>query len=113
MPALRAPAIGLVLCTLSVGLVSAQPDTTGTGGGPLSTERAPNTTAVGQTKPPSRETSPTSIKPIERLTPRQAADDAISNKVCIGCKAEPSTTGSLAEDDLNHQRAGEARHPAR
>lgn len=95
MPALRAPAIGLVLCTLSVGVVSAQPDTTGTGGGPLSTERAPNTTAVGQTKPPGRDASPTSVEPIARLTPRQAADDAISTKVCTGCGAGPSTTGSL------------------
>ncbi len=37
----------------------AQADLTGTGGGPLSTVTAPNTTAGGVTKPPSRDASPT------------------------------------------------------
>ncbi|MCJ2093936.1 MULTISPECIES: hypothetical protein [unclassified Methylobacterium] len=95
MTTLRAPVAGFVLYTLSAGLACAQPDVTGTGGGPLSTETAPNTTAVGQTKPPSRDASPTATKPIERRTPRQAADAAISTRICIGCRPDPGTTGSL------------------
>lgn len=64
--------------------------------GPLSTETAPNITAVGQTKPPSRDASPTAVKPIERLTPRQASDDAITAKVCVGCRAGTATAESLS-----------------
>ncbi|MCJ2122074.1 hypothetical protein [Methylobacterium sp. J-077] len=100
MIVLRTPVFGLVLCTLSAGLACAQPDVTGTGGVPLSTETAPNTTAVGRTKPPSRAASPTAtgstaIRPIERRSPRQVANDAISTRICIGCRPDPGTTGSL------------------
>ncbi|MCJ2067988.1 hypothetical protein MKK75_04050 [Methylobacterium sp. J-030] len=88
-----------ILCSiLALALsVSAFAQTDGGNGGsdPLAVEKVPNTTAVGQTKPPSRDASPTSVKPIERLTPRQAADDAISQQVCRGCTPEPSETGSL------------------
>jgi hypothetical protein len=61
----------------------------------LATDKAPNTTAVGQTKPPSRDASPTSVTVIDRPTPRQAADDAVASRICIGCKPDPSTTGAL------------------
>ena len=84
-----------ILSSLPLGVVFAQADRTGTGGNPLSAEKAPNTTVVGQTRPPSRDASPTSIKPIERVTPRQVADDAITTKVCSGCGGAPTTTGSL------------------
>lgn len=84
-----------ILSSLPLGIVLAQADRTGPGGGPLSTEKAPNTTVVGQTKPPSRDASPTSVKSIERLTPRQVADNAITTGVCSGCGGEPTTTGSL------------------
>jgi len=95
MTTLRAPVVGFVLYILSAGLAAAQPAVTGTGGDPLTTEKAPNTTALGQTKPPSRAASPVATKPIERRTPRQAADDAISTRICIGCRPDPGTTGSL------------------
>ena len=95
MTLIRVSAVGFVLCTLSAGPVWAQPDTTGTGGGPLTAETVPNTTAVGQTMPPSRAASPSANRPIERRTPRQAAADAISARICIGCRVEPGTTGSL------------------
>ncbi|TXN01546.1 hypothetical protein FV242_18245 [Methylobacterium sp. WL64] len=95
MSALRAPTVGLVLYMLSIGLVSAQPDTSGTGGGSPSTERVPNIPDVGHTKPSSRDASPTSVKAIERPTSRQAVDDAISAKVCRGCGVDPNTTGSI------------------
>lgn len=97
MIVLRIPLAGFALWALSAGLACAQPDVTGTGGGPLSTEKVPNTTAVGQTKPPSRDASPAEIRPIARRTPRQVADDAISTRICIGCRPDPGTTGSLAE----------------
>ncbi|SEG71628.1 hypothetical protein SAMN04488144_15310 [Methylobacterium sp. 190mf] len=88
------PAI-LMLFVWSAGPISAQTDTTGTGGGPLSTEKAPNTTAVGQTKPPSRDASPASSKPIERRTPRHSAGDRIGRSICIGCGPDLTTTGAL------------------
>ena len=95
MTAFRTLIAASLLSSLPMGAVFAQADRTGTGAGPLSTEKAPNTTAVGQTKPPSRDASPTSVKPIERLTPRQAADNAITTRVCVGCGGDPTTTGSL------------------
>ncbi|QGY04592.1 hypothetical protein MMSR116_23790 [Methylobacterium mesophilicum SR1.6/6] len=84
-----------ILISLSTGAVFAQVDRTKTGVDPLSTEKAPNTTVVGQTKPPSRDASPTSTTSIERKTPRQTVDDAISTRVCVGCGGEPATTGAL------------------
>jgi hypothetical protein len=81
-----------VLSSLSVVVAFAQTDRTGTGGGPLSTEKAPNTTIVGQTKPPSRDASPSSVAPIERLTPRQLGDSAITRRICIGCDPGTDTT---------------------
>jgi hypothetical protein len=95
MTSFRASAASLMFCIMSAGAASAQTDTTGTGGGPLSTEKAPYTTVVGQTKPPSRDASPTSVKPIARRTPRQAADSMISRRICIGCGPDPATTGSI------------------
>lgn len=89
------PAI-LMLFVRSADPISAQTDTTGTGGGPLSTEKAPKTTAVGQTKPPNRGASPASSKPIERRTPRQATDDRIGRSICIGCGPDLTTTGALS-----------------
>jgi hypothetical protein len=97
MTVFQSPVLGFVLCTLSAGLAAAQPSVTGTGDDPLSAGKAPNTTALGQTKPPSRAASPASTKPIERRTPRQAADDAISTRICIGCRPDPGSTGSLPE----------------
>jgi hypothetical protein len=95
MTAFRAAIATSILCCFSASSVFAQTDRTGTGGGPLSTEKAPNATAVGQTRPPSRDASPTSTKPIDRLTPRQAADDAVTTRVCVGCGGGPGTTGAL------------------
>lgn len=92
----RAPIYGLVLYSLSIGFASAQPGTASPGVDPLAAEKVPNSTVVGQTKPPSRDASPTSVKPIERLTPHQAAADAISRKVCVGCAPDPTTTGTVS-----------------
>ena len=72
----------LALITLPV---AAQVDRTGPSGGPLSTERAGNVTATGQTKPPSRDASPTSQADVNRRTANDANQDAISKGICIGC----------------------------
>lgn len=96
MTNIRTPIYGLVLYSLAIGFASAQPSTTTPGVGPLTAEKVPNTTVVGQTKPPSRDASPTSVKPIERLTPRQAAADVIGRKICVGCAPDPTTTGTVS-----------------
>ena len=90
--------LSIICLSLGISLVGpalAQPGAIETSDDPRSTEKAPNTTAVGQTKPPNRDASPATIKPIGRLTPRQAADDAITISVCVGCVGDPSTTGSI------------------
>ncbi|UIY45778.1 hypothetical protein [Methylobacterium radiotolerans] len=95
MTDLRIFPVGFLLYIVCAGSLSAQTDTTGTDRGPLSAEKVPNTTTVGQTKPSSRDASPTSVKPIERRTPRQATDDRIGRSICIGCEPDPSTTGAI------------------
>lgn len=85
----------LCLCCAANVPAQAQDDRSLHGSDPLTTEKALNTTAVGQTKPPSRDASPTAVKAIDRPTPRQAADDAIASTICIGCAPEPATTGAL------------------
>ena len=106
-----------ILSSLPLGVVFAQAARMGIGGDPLSAEKAPNTTVVGQTKPPSRDASPTSVKPIDRVTPRQAADDAIANRVCVGCGGEPITTGALppasssGKSDARHDEVSTATEP--
>ena len=84
-----------LISTLPIGTAFAQADPASTQGGVLSTERAPNTTAVGQTKPPSRDASPTAIKPIERPTAEQVATDAIAAQVCVGCNTESASAETL------------------
>jgi hypothetical protein len=46
---------------------------------------ARDTTMVGQTKPPSREASPTSKGSINRRTKNDQVQDSISKGICIGC----------------------------
>ena len=61
---------------------------TGTGGGADTTAKAANTTAVGQTKPPSRAASPTSSESPERRTREEQSQDKIDTGICIGCNAK-------------------------
>ena len=95
MTSIRFSSICLYFGVALWGQALAQPASVNSGSGALTAEKVPNTTTVGQTKPPSRDASPTSVKRIERVTPRQAADDAIATRVCIGCGGEPATTGSI------------------
>lgn len=85
------------LSALPAGAALAQVDRTGTGDGPLATEKAPNTTAVGQTKPPGHDAGSTSVTPVERRAPRWRADDAIRTRVCVGCDPGAGATGAAPE----------------
>lgn len=83
MPMLRPYALALTLTLASAGLAAAQADRTGTGGGPLSTERSGNVTATGQTKPPSRGASP--AENTQARTRNDAEQDKLTKGICIGC----------------------------
>ncbi len=61
------------------------PDTTGTGGGPSSTIRAPNTTAVGQTKPPGSAAGPATPEERDRFEQIEKKNNSIPSGICIGC----------------------------
>lgn len=79
---ITAVAFGAFNCSVAV----AQVDRTGVGGGPLDAAKAPNTTAVGQTKPPSRAASPTShLSPEERSAEDKKLDD-IEKVICSSCQ---------------------------
>lgn len=58
---------------------------TGTGGSPDSTIKAPNTTGVGQTKPPGAAGVPESPGAREERTRTEKKNDAIETGICIGC----------------------------
>lgn len=79
--ALSAP----VLLLLQAAALAQGTATTGTGGSPLSTQTAPNTTAVGQTKPPGGSASAATQRPPEERTGQQKEDDKITKGICIGC----------------------------
>lgn len=87
------PVRPLLPALLALGLLAPLPafaqasvSETGTGGGPASTIRAPNTSAVGQTVP-----KPGSLGPDETgtVTPRnrqeEKREDQIMKGICIGC----------------------------
>ncbi len=84
MPSTCLPISALALLSLA-GPAAAQANLTGTGGGPLSTQTAPNTTAVGVTKPPSRDASPTWRDSPDRRTREELKNEMIESSICIGC----------------------------
>lgn len=45
-------------------------------------------TGIGQTKPPSRDASPTSRNNINRRSQNQKQQDSIAKGICIGCNAK-------------------------
>ncbi|MCJ2071196.1 hypothetical protein MKK75_20765 [Methylobacterium sp. J-030] len=96
MTAIRTLIATSLVSSLPIGTVFAQTDQTFTAPDALSTEKALNTTAVGQTKPSTRDASPTSAAPIERPTPEQVSDDAIAATVCVGCGTAPAAADALA-----------------
>lgn len=86
MTTTRSSFAALVLLGLSAP-ASARADLTGTGGGPYSTVTAPNTTAVGVTKPPSRDASPTWRDNPDRRSRQELDNESIESGICIGCGA--------------------------
>jgi hypothetical protein len=79
-------ALLVVALFLTAAEAQAQADRTGTGGGPLSTETAPNTTSTGTTMPPDRAASPTAVERPDRRTSEDRAMDRIDDSICIGCE---------------------------
>ena len=76
---LTLPVSMLLALSPAVALAQAR---TGIGGGPDTTATAPNTTSVGQTKPPGGGgAEPRS----DARTQQERADDKISRGICIGC----------------------------
>lgn len=61
---------------------------TGTGGGPTSTITAPNTSSVGQTKPPGSAAGATTPDDRRSRTSTEKKDDEIQRGICIGCGAK-------------------------
>lgn len=82
-------ALGIASACAAISLVTppaaAQVDLTDTDGNPLPTQRALNITASGQTKPPSRDASPTSQLDLTRRSMNDTNQDAITTGICIGC----------------------------
>ena len=95
MTTLRLFATAFALCGWAIGDASAQMDRTGTGGGPLSTEKAPHPTTSGQTKPPGGEVRPTSTPPLGGPKSDRAID-AATRRVCFGCISEPTESASAS-----------------
>lgn len=98
MTTFKAMVAASILFFAHVGAVFAQVDRTGTGGGPLSAEKAPNTTAAGQPNPPIRDVSPTSSMPIKRLSRHRYADDVTAVRICSGCIPPSAANGSSAAE---------------
>ena len=83
----RIPLIAALVFTIgSAGSVLAQsPAETGTGGDVSTTTRAPNTTAVGQTKPPGAAAGGDVDRNLDQRTKQQKKDSEITKGICIGC----------------------------
>jgi hypothetical protein len=58
---------------------------TGTGSGPAATMTAPNTSAVGQTKPPGSAAGPATRDGREARSEQMKRDDKIMKGICVGC----------------------------
>ena len=74
-----------LLAGSAVPAVAQSPGETGTGGGPASAAKAPNTTSVGQTKPPGTAAAPEAAGERKDGTRAEKKNDAIENGICIGC----------------------------
>lgn len=64
---------------------AAQADRADDGSPSVSTDRAGNVTRSGQTKPPSRDASPTSRADFGKRTANDEKQDSITRRICIGC----------------------------
>lgn len=82
---IRLPSLAALVLLGLPATALAQADLTGVGGGPLSTVTAPNTTAAGVTRPPSRDASPTWRHNPDRRSREELEDERIESGICIGC----------------------------
>ncbi|GJD47535.1 hypothetical protein OPKNFCMD_0243 [Methylobacterium crusticola] len=83
-PLRAAAALAALLWPLAVP-AQGLPDRTGTGGGPAATITAPNTSAVGRTKPPSGGSDAELDRGIQERTREERLNDRIDTGICIGC----------------------------
>lgn len=81
LPFVRTVAILCLACAPELAWAQAE---TGTGGSPDSTVTAPNTTGVGQTKPPGSALGPEARDRGNR-DEIEKRNQAIPNGICIGC----------------------------
>ncbi len=85
------PARPLLPALLALGLLAplpalAQVSETGTGGGPASTIKAPNTAGTGQTVPKPGALGPNETGTVSPQMRREAKrEDQIMKGICIGC----------------------------
>lgn len=70
---------------LSVPALAAPADTTGTGGGPATTAKAPYTTSTGATVPRPGSIDRQEAENIDRPTRQDKLDNSITQGICIGC----------------------------
>ncbi len=79
----------ILVFTLAAGFsaaaLAAPVDTTGTGGGPASTAKAPYTTSTGATVPRPGTIDRREAENIDRSTKEDRIDNSITNGICIGC----------------------------
>lgn len=77
--------VAVALLSVPEALAESRPDRTGTNGGPNTTITAPNTNALGVTKPPGvEEAAPTSQERRE-LQQIDQQDKRIEKDICDGC----------------------------
>lgn len=77
--------LGLACLAPASALAEEATDRTGTGGGPRSMVTAPNTTSVGQTKPPGSEIGPETPGERRERDAIRRENDAIDDSICAGC----------------------------
>lgn len=80
----------LILITALTGAMAAPAfaspaDTTGTGGGPTTTAKAPYTTSTGATVPHPGTIDARETGSIDRTTKEDKIDNSITQGICIGC----------------------------
>ncbi|GLS42190.1 hypothetical protein [Methylobacterium brachythecii] len=78
--------VAFALLVPAEAFAEAGPDRTGSGGGPASTITAPNTNALGVTKPPGVEEGPATPQERRELQKIEQRDQRIENGVCDGCR---------------------------
>ncbi|MDP4005995.1 hypothetical protein [Methylobacterium sp. NEAU K] len=85
---MRAPLMIATVTLLAVAPLPVSAQTvseTGTGRGPTTAAKAPYTAATGQTVPNPGALGPNETGSIERRSPIEERNDAITRGICVGC----------------------------